>query len=202
MLVFGRIDSQVKLRGLRIELGEIQGLLAVQPGVKNAAVLVRKLDGQESLCAYYVADRKIDSAALRDELKKSLTPYMVPTAYLQMEKFPMTPNGKTDLKALPDAVRLVEDLTAPETECQKRIFDVVAEVIGHRDFGVRTSFTSAGLSSLGVVKLSVALGKAFGFPFRIRDILSNDTVVKLEGHLALAALTALRSASSETAAWG
>ena len=198
VLVFGRIDSQVKLRGLRIELGEIEGLLAAQPGVRGAAVVVRKLDGQENLCAYYVADRKIDPAALRDELKKSLTPYMVPTAYLQLDRFPVTPNGKTDLKALPDAVRLVEDMTQPETECQKRIFDVVAEVVGHRDFGIRTSFTSAGLSSLGAVRLSVALGKALGFPFAIRDILSNDTVVKLEGHLALAALAAFRAVSSET----
>ena len=199
VLIYGRMDSQVKLRGLRIELGEVEGLLAQQPGVKSAAVVVRKLDGQENLCAYYVADKKIDPAALRDELKKSLTPYMVPTAYLQLEKFPETPNGKTDLKALPDAVRLVEDLTAPETECQRKLFDVVAEVIGHRNFGIRTSFTSAGLSSLGVVRLSVALGKAFGLPFRIRDILANDTIVKLDGYLTLAALAALREASAETA---
>ena len=102
--ILGRLDNQVKLRGLRIELGEIEGLIAAQPHIKKVTVIIRKLNGQDNLCAYFTADAEIDIDALRDELKKHLTHYMVPTAYLQLNEMPMTANGKTDTKLLPDPV--------------------------------------------------------------------------------------------------
>ena len=102
--ILGRLDNQVKLRGLRIELGEIEGLIAAQPHIKKVAVIIRKLSGQDNLCAYFTADAEIDIDELRLELKKHLTHYMVPTAYLQLNEMPMTANGKTDVKRLPDPV--------------------------------------------------------------------------------------------------
>lgn len=104
VMILGRLDNQVKLRGLRIELDEIIGLIEAQPHIKKAAVVIRKINDQENLCAYFTADVPIDIDALRAELKKHLTHYMVPAAYLQMAEMPMTPNGKTDLKRLPDPV--------------------------------------------------------------------------------------------------
>ena len=80
MEILGRLDNQIKLRGLRIELGEIEGLIEKQPDIKKAVVVIRKISGQDNLCAYFTADREIDVTQLQEELKKHLTHYMVPTA--------------------------------------------------------------------------------------------------------------------------
>ena len=104
VMILGRKDNQVKLRGLRIELGEIENVISQQQGVKQALVMIRKLSGQDTLCAYYTASEKLNPEVLRDKLKTKLTHYMVPGAYLQLDAFPTNANGKTDRKALPDPV--------------------------------------------------------------------------------------------------
>ncbi|MBQ7595267.1 MAG: amino acid adenylation domain-containing protein, partial [Clostridia bacterium] len=120
VLILGRLDNQVKLRGLRIELGEIEGLIAIQPGIKKVAVVIRKLNGQDNLCAYFTAEHQVDIDALREELKKHLTHYMIPTAYLQMNELPMTANGKTDIKHLPDPVlATVGEFIEPANETEE-----------------------------------------------------------------------------------
>ena len=120
VMILGRLDNQVKLRGLRIELGEIEGLMAEQPHIKKVAVVIRKLNGQDNLCAYFTADEEINIDALREELKKHLTHYMVPTAYLQMNEMPVTANGKTDIKRLPEPVPVsLGEYVAPENKTEE-----------------------------------------------------------------------------------
>ena len=102
VVILGRTDHQIKLRGLRIELGEIENVMLKVEGMKKVVILIRKLNDNEHLCAYCTADREIAPDALKAEISKSLTQYMVPTAYLQLKVMPMTPNGKTDVKALPE----------------------------------------------------------------------------------------------------
>ena len=120
VIILGRLDNQVKLRGLRIELGEIEGLMEAQPHINKATVVIRKLNGQDNLCAYFTADTEINVEALRDELKKTLTHYMVPTAYLQMNEMPMTDNGKTNIRLLPDPVPVtLAEYVAPQNDAEK-----------------------------------------------------------------------------------
>ena len=120
VIILGRNDGQIKLRGLRIELGEVENVLSSQTGIKSCVVLVKKLHGQEHLCAYFTADHTISIEDLRESLARSLTKYMVPTAYLQLESMPMTPNGKIDRKSLPDAKLMQrENYEAPKNEAEQ-----------------------------------------------------------------------------------
>lgn len=183
VFILGRLDTQVKLRGLRIELSEIEELIAAQPHIKKAAVIIRKLGGQDNLCAYFTADEKISIDELRNELKKHLTHYMVPTAYLQMDEMPVTANGKTDTKRLPELTPEAQKITAPQTDMQKQIFDIAAQVLGNTDFGIETELFSAGLTSLNSVGFCIKLSDAFGVNIQIRDLRENDTVEKLESFI-------------------
>lgn len=97
----GRIDNQVKLRGLRIELGEIEDEMLKMPGVTSAIVNKVSLDGKESLCGYYVADNNLAENIVKENLRKFLPPYMVPTYIIKLDKMPYTINRKVDRKALP-----------------------------------------------------------------------------------------------------
>ena len=132
----GRIDSQVKLRGFRIELGEIETLIASYPGVTMESVQVQEVGGVQHLCAYYTADKAIDESAMRAYLSESLTDYMVPTAYIQLEEMPLTPNGKVDTKALPLPEIKAEERVAPATDTERELFRITAELLRHEDFGV------------------------------------------------------------------
>lgn len=154
VMIFGRMDNQVKLRGLRIELDEIEGLLALQPGIKKVAVVIRKLNGQDNLCAYFTADRHIDIDALREELKKHLTHYMVPTAYLQMNEMPMTANGKTDIKNLPDPVPVsLGAFVAPANEAEEFFCNSFKKALKLEKVGATDDFFEIGGTSLIVTSV-------------------------------------------------
>ena len=100
IVILGRIDSQIKLRGLRIELGEIEGAIEDYGGIQKAVAAVKKLAGQDQLCAYYTSDGQIDIKDLKEHLKKRLTFYMIPVSFMRLPEIPVTHNGKTDVKAL------------------------------------------------------------------------------------------------------
>ena len=178
--ILGRLDNQVKLRGLRIELSEIEELMEAQPHIKKAAVVIRPLGGQDNLCAYFTADTAIDIDALRGELKKRLTHYMVPAAFLQMDALPVTANGKTDTQSLPELTAEARQKTAPQNETQLRIFHIAEEVLENSDFGMETELFAAGLTSLNSVGFCIRLSDAFGVNVQIRDLRDNDTIEKLE----------------------
>ena len=93
----GRIDNQIKLRGLRIEIGEIESGINKYPSVKQAVVVIKEINNNDHLCAYYTADDEVEPRSLKEFLKDKLTKYMIPTAYMQLDEMPQTPNGKTDI---------------------------------------------------------------------------------------------------------
>ena len=175
VMILGRLDNQVKLRGLRIELGEIEGLLAIQPGIKKAAVVIRKLNGQDNLCAYFTAETQIDIDALRAELKKHLTHYMVPTAYLQMDALPMTANGKTDIKNLPDPVPAsVNEFAAPANETEAFFCNSFRKALKLERVGATDDFFEIGGTSL-IVTSVVLDASEHGFEITYGDIFKYTT---------------------------
>lgn len=98
----GRMDHQVKIRGYRIELGEVEAQLMNLPAIRKAVVIARENDsGQKDLCAYFVADRDLTIQELKAALVPNLPMYMPPSYFVQMEKMPLTTNGKIDRKLLP-----------------------------------------------------------------------------------------------------
>lgn len=180
---FGRIDNQIKLRGLRIELGEIEEVINSYEGIVTSITV--PVDNKY-LCCYFMADRKIDSAELSDYASESLVHYMVPDVFIQLEKMPVTQNGKIDKKALPKHVSQPENLKEPQTLMQKKIFEIVAAVVENDFFGIDTSFYKAGLSSISAMKLCILISDEFGVTVKTSDIHENNTVEKLEKYVMLA----------------
>ena len=152
----GRIDNQIKLRGFRIELGEIETLIGKFEGIQMESVQVREVGGVQHLCAYYTADREIDQEALRSFLAEELTDYMVPTAYMQLDEMPLTPNGKVNTKALPNPDIQADEIVAPVTPSEKALFKLAAEMLKHEQFGITSNLIAMGLTSLSAMRFPAA----------------------------------------------
>lgn len=176
-LVFiGRMDNQVKLRGLRIEIGEIETVLSQYDGIMTPAVMVQEVNGVQMLCAYFTSDSDIDIKALKAYLGESLTDFMVPEIYIRMDSMPLTPNGKVNRRVLPVPEMEKGEIVAPETEMEKDLFDIVAEQLHTTDFGVTTNLITMGLTSIGAIKLSVQIHKKIGVQLKTKDIMKTPTI--------------------------
>jgi thioester reductase-like protein len=175
VVILGRTDHQIKLRGLRIELGEIENVMLRVEGMKKVVIMIRKINDREHLCAYYTADREIAPDALKAEISKSLTLYMVPTAYLQLAEMPMTPNGKTDVKALPEPQLAVSTAyTAPANDTEKTFCDIFASILQMDKVGATDNFFELGGTSLAVMQIVVQAEKA-GHHVAYGEVFANPT---------------------------
>jgi gramicidin S synthase 2 len=175
----GRIDGQVKLRGLRIEMGEIEARATKYEGVKQVAAAVKKIGGVENLCLYYTAetpDQTIDQKVLKAFLAETLTDFMVPTAYMQLDTMPLNANGKIDRKNLPEPKVELEEIVPPETEMEKKLFDLISEQLKTKDFGVTNNLISLGMSSLAAMRLSAVLQQEMGLELQMKELLENPTI--------------------------
>ena len=182
VIILGRMDNQIKLRGLRIELGEIEEVLAAQPHIRQALAAVRKLNGQDNLCAYFTADMPMDIETLREGMKRSLTQYMIPTAWLQLDAFPTTPNGKLDRKALPEPVPVsAGGYEAPENETERYFCSLFAKTLGLEKVGANDDFFEIGGSSLKVMSVVIAAAEQ-GYSIVYADLFKYTTPRKLAFH--------------------
>ncbi len=177
----GRRDSQIKIRGFRVELTEVEQVVRDYPGIKDAAVNAYD-DGNSGkyIAAFVVSDTKIDTDDMKRFIASVKPPYIVPAVIMQIDKIPLNANSKVDKRKLPKPERHFEDVIKPQNDIQRKIFDIAAQVIGTGDFGILNSFYEAGLTSIGCIKLISVLGDEFGIPIQIKDIKKNDTVQKLE----------------------
>jgi amino acid adenylation domain-containing protein len=179
----GRIDGQVKLRGLRIELGEIEVALREQPGVRDAAVVVREdTPGDKRLAAYLIATAPVDTGALRTALKRRLPDYMVPAAFVELPELPLSPSGKLDRRALPAPVRgrdADSPYAAPGTATEIMVAGIWAEVLDVPRVGLDDDFFDLGGHSLLAIQVVAKLRRAAGAGLSIMDLFKNRTVREL-----------------------
>jgi acyl-coenzyme A synthetase/AMP-(fatty) acid ligase len=129
----GRIDHQVKIRGNRIEPGEIQNRLLTHNHIKEAIVVVTKDNHQASLCVYFVSNRELMVSELREYLSEVLPEYMVPSYFIGLEKLPCTSTGKIDYKSLPDpkiAIKTGKTYQAPTNETEAAILQIWSDILG------------------------------------------------------------------------
>ncbi|WP_213942321.1 AMP-binding protein, partial [Pseudomonas sp. dw_612] len=178
----GRNDDQVKIRGFRIELGEIEAKLAQHEDIKEAVVLAREdVPGDKRLVAYYTAPTALDIDALRRHLQTKLPDYMIPAAYVHLDKLPLTPNGKLDRKALPapdlDAV-ITRGYEAPLGETEITLARIWAQVLNVEQVGRHDHFFELGGHSLLAVSLMERMRQA-GLSADVRVLFSQPTLAAL-----------------------
>ncbi|MBP9997300.1 MAG: amino acid adenylation domain-containing protein [Lachnospiraceae bacterium] len=179
----GRIDNQVKLRGLRVELDEIEKVMLNIPSVQTVKVVVRNSGTEDYLAGFYVAAQKISPSDIKTEMKSKLPGYMIPSALMQLDIMPLTSNGKIDIKQLPEVSYTVENLVLPQTSRQQKIYDMVKSIIGHANFGIDSDLFDSGLVSLGTIRFTALLYDEFGVNVTISDIRQNSTVRKIDSFL-------------------
>lgn len=155
----GRIDRQVKIRGLRIELGEVEAALKELPGIKQAVVIAREdAPGDRRLVAYLLlsTQRPPTTVEMRDRLRDSLPDYMLPSAYVVLRQFPVSFNGKIDVKALPPPEEArpesKDDFVAPRNSLERTLAEIWTEVLGVKEVGIRDDFFEIGGNSLKAVQ--------------------------------------------------
>ncbi len=150
--IFGRVDNQIKLRGFRIELDEIEKVMSEYIGIKTCAATVRKSGGTDYLVGYYTAQSQISLDNLKSHMHSKLPEYMVPSVFVGMDSMPMTSSGKVDKKKLPtpDLTSLRAEYVAPETENEKKICFAFAHVlkIPEDKYGALDDFYELGGDSL------------------------------------------------------
>ena len=175
----GRIDHQVKIRGLRVELGDIETAILKYPSMNNCVVTVVEEFGEKYLCGYFTAKEKININLLKSELIKELPDYMVPTYYVQLEKMPLNANGKIDRKVLPKPdIYSQEEYIAPINETEEKIQKCVEEVLKREKISVESDLLTSGLTSLGAITLITKLS-ILGLDIKVRDFYENRTIRKL-----------------------
>jgi len=179
----GRVDRQVKIRGFRIELGEIQTALTSHSQVREALILTDEWEEENRLVAYYVpGESHPNSNELRQYLKTKLPDYMIPAAYVSLEAFPLTVNGKIDTQALPaidwNLLRVEEDYVAPRNADEESFCTIVAAVLGLEKVGIDDNFFEIGGDSILALQV-IAKAKKAGFAISAKDLYEFTTVRQL-----------------------
>ncbi len=184
----GRRDGQVKVRGHRIEVGEIEVTLREHAAVQDAVVLCREdQPGEKELVAYVVTTEEEDIPILRAHLKQQLPGYMVPSVVIRLEGLPLTANGKVDKRALPapEGTDRMQGITyvAPSNSIHRLITDIWEEVLQLDQVGIHNNFFDLGGHSLLLVKVQMALQERLGHPVSMMDCFRYPTISKLANFL-------------------
>lgn len=180
----GRLDTQVKVRGYRIEIGEIEHALLALAGVQTAVVRVVDMNGVNEIAAYLVSDQTPMPTPheLRAQLSTTLPDYMLPTWYIPIDAIPLTPNGKTDRNALPHpshAASRHSDTSAatePYSETERRLAQIWQRILGIDHVGRHDSFFDLGGHSIKAIRMGTAIAKEFGQEIPLSLIFAHPTI--------------------------
>jgi amino acid adenylation domain-containing protein len=171
----GRIDHQVKVRGFRIELQEIEAVLASHPAVREALVI----PWEQALAAYVVPRGKIDPADLREALRRSLPEFMVPASFTLLPAFPLNPSGKLDRRALPKPERSKAGGVRPRSETERALAAIWGEVLGLPEVPVTESFFDLGGHSLLLARVERKIHEELGREVPLLELFRHPTVETL-----------------------
>ncbi len=204
----GRVDHQLKIRGYRVELGEVEAALAAHPSVRECVVVAREeQQGDKRLVAYVVAreGQTLEETAMTGFLEKRLPEYMVPSIFVVLEELPLTSNGKVDRKALPAPIRARADEAhvAPRTTTELRLAALWEELLKVERVGVQDDFFELGGHSLLAAQVVARVHATFEVELAVIDLFEAPTLEKLaaridEGTPSQSALVPLRRGGDRT----
>ncbi|MGB9179573.1 MAG: amino acid adenylation domain-containing protein [Pyrinomonadaceae bacterium] len=182
----GRVDHQVKIRGYRIELGEVESTLARHPAVRDALIIAREdVAGERRLVAYVIAQSETPPTVseMRSFLKDNLAEYMVPSAFVILDEFPLSPSGKVDRRALPapELSRPTSEqaYVAPRTPTEEVLVAVWSEVLGLEQVGAYDNFFELGGHSLLATQVISRIREVFQIEFPLRSFFEAPTLAEL-----------------------
>lgn len=181
----GRIDQQIKIRGFRVELGEIEMALNAHESVREAVVVARAEEsGARRLIGYVVAEgAEVSGAELRSYLQQRLPDYMVPSQFVSLAELPLTVNGKVDRRALPDpeteSARSDEEFVAPRTPAEEMLAKIWSDVLRTPRVGIHDSFFELGGESILAIKLISRINKDFDIELPVRALFEQPTIAAL-----------------------
>ncbi len=204
----GRIDHQVKIRGFRIELGEIEAALGSHTAVRQLLVLVREDEpGEKRLVAYLVLDpaQPVTVTELRSYLQPKLPAYMIPAAFVLLDAFPLTTNGKIDRRALPQPDEARPDLerpyTAPRTRAEEILADIWSRVLNVARIGIDDNYFELGGDSIRSIQV-LAQARQAGLNFSLADLFNLQTIGRLSEQIARIELVEAGVAAIEAEPFG
>ena len=180
----GRNDDQVKVRGNRVELGEIESVSASRCGIINCAAIVDKSTGTERIALFYLAKEKINQTEAKRILQKYLPKYMIPDIWVRLDSFPLSSNGKVNKKKLKvETQRAVPSISRKATECEQIIGDIWKGILGTDSIGLDENFFEAGGTSLSLVAMFSKLCEKFPDTLQIADVFANPTIEMMAKHI-------------------
>jgi acyl-coenzyme A synthetase/AMP-(fatty) acid ligase/acyl carrier protein len=184
--LFGRKDFQVKIRSFRVDVGEVEAVLAVHPGVKEITVVGKKDQSENTRLIAYMVPHSYPAptiSSLRDFLKARLPDYMIPAAFVTLDKLPLLSTGKVDRSALPNPgngrPELDTPYVAPRTEIEKQLWRIWTEVLGLGQLGVHDSFFDLGGDSLAAARVVSQVIKTFQLELPLKALFESPTVANM-----------------------
>ena len=205
----GRLDHQVKIRGFRIELGEIEAALQEHDSVQQAVVIAREDEtGDKRLVAYVVPElenqksengsRRVRISELREHLLGKLPEYMVPSAYVQLEKLPLNHNGKLDRNSLPqpDTDTLEQEYAGPRNSTEETLCRLWQEILRRERVGIHDNFFKIGGHSLMAVQLATRIREGFKLDIPLQQMFESPTIAQLAEAIDQALRTGVNGAPS------
>lgn len=176
----GRNDNQVKIRGNRIELGEVEKVVNELEEVNEVVVLAKKMNNlDKALVAYVKAEKSYETEDLRSELRKHLPEYMIPSFFVNVQEYPLTANGKLDehaLLLLEEGIVNTSDYVFPANKIESKLAEIYTQVLGFGPIGMNDNFFSIGGNSISVIHLNQRIKKEFEIEFNIVELFSKTSI--------------------------
>jgi amino acid adenylation domain-containing protein len=200
ILCIGRKDSQVKIRGHRVELGEIEHVLQSQPDIDQCAVVAATVQGDPVIVSYLVSNVAVDKQQLRLSLSKELPDYMLPAYYVFLDGLPLTPNGKIDKNALPavspkDIIQL--EYVAPSNGTEEQLAAIWQDILGLEKIGITDNFFELGGHSLKVNLLVNKIKSQLKYKISLKDVFLNPTISGIASRLEASSFVAIPRAEEQ-----
>ena len=176
----GRKDSQIKFKGYRIELNEINKAIINVPGVSNSITVIKEVNGIQAICSYYTASvSKLPQELVRENIANVLPYYMMPSHLIALDEFPVTSNGKIDRKNLPEIEFSSNPSNVPLSKTQEQLISILSSLTGIQNLSIYDNFFDIGIDSLSGIKFALEIYYVFNKNLTIKEIFQYTTIEKL-----------------------